>query len=134
MSEANKALVRRFYDELNKGNLDIIDAVTSESFVEHEEFPGVTPDRAGVRQMFQILRTAFPDLTLHADDIAADGDKVFVRARMRGTHRGEFMGIPATGRSVDVPMADFLRVENGRAVEHWGVTDTGALMQQLGQG
>ena len=70
------------------------------------------------------------DLTI-VDDLIAEGDKVFVRARMTGTHQGEFMGIPATGRTIDVGVADFIRFDNGLFVEHWGVMDTGALMQQL---
>ena len=66
------------------------------------------------------------------EDIMAEGEKVFIRARMTGTYRGEFMGIPATGQQINVPFADIIRVENGKAVEHWGVTDTGVMLQQLG--
>ena len=132
MSEANKAAVRRFYGEMNKGNLVIIDEAVADDFVEHEEFPGLAPTKEGVRQMFQMMRTAFPDLEMVPEDMVAEGDKVFVRGRMRGTQRGEFMGIPATGRQFDVPMGDFLRFANGKVIEHWGATDTGMMMQQLG--
>ena len=133
MSESNKALVRLFYEGINRGNLDVFDELVSDTFVDHEEFPGMPPTRDGARQMFGQMLAAFEGFTLVADDMVAEGDKVFVRARMTGTHRGEFMGVPATGRSISVPLADIVRVENGKVVEHWGITDTGALMQQLGQ-
>jgi predicted ester cyclase len=80
-----------------------------------------------------MFRDAFSDFAIVTDDMVAEGDKVFVRAHMTGTHRGEFMGIAATGRSINVPFADIVRFENGKVVEHWGITDTGAMMQQLGQ-
>ena len=64
--------------------------------------------------------------------MVAEGDKVFIRATMGGTHQGEFMGIPATGKRNEVPFGDFVRFEGGKVVEHWGVTDTGKMMEQLG--
>jgi steroid delta-isomerase-like uncharacterized protein len=133
MSDTHKSVIRRFYEEINKGNLDVINDLASETFVEHEEFPGLAPSREGVRQLFQMFRDAFSDFAIVTDDMVAEGDKVFVRAHMTGTHRGEFMGIAATGRSINVPFADIVRFENGKVVEHWGITDTGAMMQQLGQ-
>lgn len=63
--------------------------------------------------------------------MVAEGDKVFIRATMSGTQQGEFIGIPAAGKQMVVPFADFVRFAGGRAVEHWGVTDIGAMMQQL---
>ena len=128
MSEANKALARRMYEEVNKGNLAIIDELFADDFVEHEEFPGLAPGKDGVRQFFVMMRTAFPDLRLVQEDMMAEGEKVFIRASMTGTHRGEFMGIPATGKQIAVLFADVVRIANGQAVEHWGVTDTGAMM------
>ena len=132
MTEANKAAVLRFYGEMSKGNVGIIDEMVADDFVEHDEFPGLTPNKDGVRQFFQAMRAAFPDLEMIAEDMVAEDDKVFVRARMRGTQRGEFIGIPATGRQIDVPMGDFVRFKDGKVVEHWGATDTGMMMQQLG--
>ena len=74
----------------------------------------------------------FPDLTFSAEDMIAEGDKVAVRFTMRGTHKGEFMGVPATGKQFEVSGIDIVRFAGGKAVEHWGVTDTMAMMQQLG--
>jgi steroid delta-isomerase-like uncharacterized protein len=132
MSEENKEVARRFYEAINAGRLEIIDELVAPNLVEHEEFPGISGGREGVRQFFQMIRTAFPDFTMTMDDMVAEGDRVFIRATMRGTHKGEFMGIPATGRQIEVPTGDFARFEGGKVVEHWGVTDTGKMMQQLG--
>ncbi|MDA1183629.1 MAG: ester cyclase [Acidobacteria bacterium] len=134
MSDANKALARRFYAAVSAGQFDSINDAIAENFVEHEKFPGLEPTREGVQKMFEMMRSAFQDFRMEIDDMIAEGDKVFLRARMCGTHKGEFLGIAPTGRQIDVPFADFVRIESGRVVEHWGITDTGAMMQQLGQG
>ena len=127
----NKAIARRFYDAMNEGKLEIIDEVIDENLIEHDELPGLTPNREGVRQFFQMVRTAFPDFSMTIEDMIAEGDKVFIRATMKGTQRGEFMGIPASGKQMAVPFADIVRFSGGRVVEHWGITDTGAMMSQL---
>jgi steroid delta-isomerase-like uncharacterized protein len=134
MSDANKALVRRFYSEINAGRVDFVNEATAVDFVENEKFPGLEPNREGVRQMFLMMRAAFPDLRMEIEDMIAEDDKVFIRARMYGTHKGEFMGMAPTGRKINVPFVDFLRFRSGLVVEHWGVTDSGAMMEQLGQG
>lgn len=131
MSEEHKAIARRFYGSISAGRLDVIDELVAEDAVEHEQFPGLSSGREGTRQFFQMMRTAFSEFTMTIEDILAEGDRVVVRAKMSGTHSGEFMGIAATGRRIDVPLADFVRFEGGKMVEHWGVTDTGAMMEQL---
>ena len=101
-------------------------------FVEHEETPGLAPAREGVLEFFRLQRAAFPDMRLDPEDVLPSGDKVVARARMTGTHQGELMGLPATGRRVDVQLIDIIRFgEDGLAHEHWGVFDLMALMQQL---
>ena len=127
----NKAIARRFYDAMNEGKLEIIDEVIDENLIEHDESPGLTPNREGVRQFFQMVRTAFPDFSMTIEDMIAEGDKVFIRAKMKGTQQGEFMGIPASGKQMTVPFADIVRFSGGRVVEHWGITDTGAMVRQL---
>jgi predicted ester cyclase len=80
-----------------------------------------------------MYRAAFPDLRMEAEDILQSGDKVVARVRATGPHQGEFMGMPASGRSVDVELIDIIRFDaDGLAHEHWGVVDTLAMMQQLG--
>lgn len=133
MSDANKATAKRFYDAINAGRLEIFEEVLAEDFVEHEKFPGLEPTRAGARKMFEGMRAAFPDFRMTIDDMVAEDDKVFVRATMTGTHTGDFFGMAPTGRSMSVAFADFVRFEQGRVAEHWGVTDTATMMEQLGQ-
>lgn len=132
MSEENKEIVRRAYDAMKAGDFAFLREIVADNFVEHEEMPGVPPTKEGVLQYFQTMRSAFSDFAFEVDDMAAEGDMVIVRVRMVGTHKGEFMGIPATGKQLNVPTADFLRIEGGKIVEHWGVTDSGAMLMQLG--
>jgi len=131
-----KSLGQRFYDEVfNSGGvaaLAVLDEILADDFVEHEEVPGFAPDKAGVIEFFSTMHRAFPDISVEVKAMAVDGDQLLTHAVMRGTHRGEFMGIPATGRKVEVGFADRTRFRDGRAVEHWGVTDMMAMMEQLG--
>jgi steroid delta-isomerase-like uncharacterized protein len=131
--EQNKALMRRFYDEVvNRGNLNMIDELVSPDFVDHEAFPGLPAGREGVKQFFSMLRAAFPDLRMNVDDLIAEGDKAVARGTMTGTHQGEFAGIAATGKTVSVPTIDIARFAHGKLAEHWGVTDTMSMAEQLG--
>lgn len=127
------ATMRRVYDLINAGDIDGFGAVLADDFVEHEETPGLEPTREGVKQFFHMYRAAFPDLRMEAKDVLESGDKVVARVRATGTHQGEFMGMPATGKSVDVQLIDIIRFgDDGLAHEHWGVFDALAMMQQLG--
>lgn len=131
--EQNKAAVKRFYDEVvNQARMELIDDLVAPNFIEHEQFPGLGNDREGLKQFFQMMRTAFPDLRIDAHDLLAEGDKVVARATMSGTHQGEFMGVPATGRKISVAVVDLVQFEQGKAVAHWGLTDTMSMLQQLG--
>ena len=112
--------------------MDLIDELIADDFVEHEEFPGPEQGRDITRAFVTLFRSAFPDLTVTPEDIIVEGDKVVVRSTLSGTHRGEFMGIPPTGQKFDVQGIDILRVRDGKATEHWGVTDAMGMMQQLG--
>ncbi len=132
MSTDNKALVRRVYDEvINGGNLALIDELFAADFVDHEEFPGLAGGREGVKQFFTMMRAAFPDLRMAIDDLIAEGDKVVARATMSGTHKGEFMGMEPSGKQFRVSAIDVVRFADGKAIEHWGLTDAAAMMEQL---
>jgi ketosteroid isomerase-like protein len=131
VSESHKELIRLFYQGLSSGDLGVIDETLSEDFVEHEEFPGLPPTKAGVRLLFQGLIAAFDGPTIVAEDVIAEGDKVLARARLTGTHVGEFLGIPASGNKVDIALWDLLLVKDGKFVEHWGLLDGATLMQQI---
>ena len=127
------ATMRRLYELLSAGDIDGFGEHAADDFVEHEETPGFEPSKAGVIEMFKMYRAAFPDLRMEAEDVLVDGDKVVARVRATGTHQGEFMGMPATGKSVDVQLIDIIRFgDDGLAHEHWGVFDALGMMQQLG--
>ena len=132
-AEANKQVVRRFVDEYQT-------AAKQESFVEllHPDVvdrsrpAGIAEGSEGVRQQFEAFRAAFPDFRAVIHDQIAEGDKVVTRKVFHGTHRGELMGIPPTGREVQIEVIDIVRVDGGRIVEHWNVVDRLGLLQQLG--
>ena len=127
------ATLRRAYDLINTGDLDGFSQLLADDFVEHEELGGLPPTKEGVKEFFGVFMAAFPDLRFAAEDILASGDKVVGRVKVTGTHEGEFMGVPATGKSIDVQVIDILRFgDDGLAHEHWGVFDALTMMQQIG--
>ena len=127
------AAMKRLYDLINAGDIDGFGELLAEDFVEHEEMPGLEPSKEGVKQLFHMYRAAFPDLRMDAQDVLVSGDKAVARVRATGTHQGEFFGMPATGKSVNVQLIDITRFgDDGLAREHWGVFDALAMMQQLG--
>ena len=127
------AAMKRLYDLINAGDIDGFGELLAEDFVEHEELPGLERSKEGVKQLFHMYRAAFPDLRMEPQDVLVSGDKAVARVRATGTHRGEFLGMAATGKSVDVQLIDITRFgDDGLAREHWGVFDALAMMQQLG--
>ncbi len=131
LTEENTATFRRAIEEgWNKGNLAAIDELFAPDFVEHQA--GIAPGRDGVKGSIQVLRSAFADLHLHVEDAVADGDRVWLRLHATGTHEGPFMGMPATGRRIDITVIDIARIVDGRLVEHWGVADRLGVAQQIG--
>ncbi len=127
-------LIKRFYSEvLVGGNYDLIDELVAEGFVDHESLPGQPPGKEGVRFFVDMMRAAFPDLNVKSSEPAlADGSLEAVRTVLTGTHQGELMGVAATGRTVEVESIDIIRTEGGKVAEHWGITDSMSIMQQLG--
>lgn len=128
------AVARRFYDEvMSKGDLDALDEIIHDDFVEHENVPpGMPTDKNAPRAFVSMFRTSFPDFTATIEDMIQQGDKLVVRSRMSGTHQGEFMGVPPSGKSFDITAIDIVEFRDGKCVAHWGVTDTAAMMEQLG--
>lgn len=128
-----KALVRRFVDELyNKGNLAIVDEMLSPSFVDHTARPPTPPDRQAVIYDATMSRTAFPDLHVTIDDMLVEGNHVAVRTTMRGTHEGEFYGIPPTHKQTTTSGITQARFSDGKLVEWWSFGDELGWLQQLG--
>jgi len=109
-----------------------ISRVYADTFVDHSAPPGFPTDREGQKQFTMMLRAGFPDAGQTIDELIAEGGKVVMRWTGRGTNRGEFMGIPATGKPVTVTGIDIFRVEGGAIVELWSNWDMMGMMQQLG--
>lgn len=115
------------------GDLSVVDDVFSRDFVEHQA--GVHPaNREGVKGLIRYLHQALPDLTCAIEEMVTSGDTVWARVRARGTHRGTFMGVAPTGRTVTVDIVDISRFNGGKIVEHWGISDGLATLEQLGSG
>lgn len=126
---SNKDVVRRIYEELvNAQRLDLLDDYFSPDYENHKT-PG---GREGTKQLFVMLFAAFPDIQASIDSMCGEGDRIWVRITMRGTHQGTFMEMPGTGRTFVATTMNELRLEDSKVVEEWGVTDTLAMMQQLG--
>ena len=131
--DQNKAVVRRFYAELDAGNLSAMDELVSPDFVDHDPppIPGLPPGLAGLKQAFEIFWRSTPG-THEVLDQVAEGDLVVTRIRARGRFAEDLGPIPATGGPLDVTATAIYRVDDGRLTEHWGETDSLTLMQQLG--
>jgi steroid delta-isomerase-like uncharacterized protein len=128
-------MIRRMYDLISAGDVEAFGALLAADFVEHEKTPGLAPTKDGVLEFFRMYRAAFPDLRMVPEDVLVSGDKAVARVRATGTHEGDFMGMPASGRSIDVQLIDIMRFDgDGRAAEHWGVVDMLAMLEQLGMG
>ena len=133
MSEENKAIMRRLIKEgFNQGDLGLFDELVSPDFVNHSAPPGVPPTREGWKQLAAMFLTAFPDMHIHIEDEIAEGDVVATRFTGQGTHQGEFMGIPATGKEVAASGINIARIEGGIIMERWEEMDMMSIMQQLG--
>jgi steroid delta-isomerase-like uncharacterized protein len=131
-TEANKAVIRRFYEEFNKQNPAGVVELCAPDYVRHGT--GVLPDMdlAGMKQVMIAIWAAFPDLHDTLEDLIAEGDKVVARTTISGAHRGDFMGIPPTGKRVSFTGIRIDRIKDGKVVESWGNEDDLGLMQQLG--
>jgi steroid delta-isomerase-like uncharacterized protein len=128
-------LIQRFYEDvLVGGEVGLIDELASEDMVDHEEgMPGQPAGREGVHFFVDAMRSAFPDLRVKSvAPYLADGELEAAHAVLTGTHQGELMGVPATGRPVELETLDIIRVRDGKVAEHWGLTDTMSMMEQIG--
>jgi predicted ester cyclase len=130
-AEEKKNLVRRVFAEvISQGKLDVADQLIAPGYVNHT-FPELTGS-AGFKQVATIFRTAFPDISVVPEQILAEGDIITTRGTARGTHNGDFQGIPPTGKPVSFSYIDIWRVEDGKLVENWVEMDRLGMLQQLG--
>jgi steroid delta-isomerase-like uncharacterized protein len=128
----NAELVRAGFQAFNSGDAGQCLALTAPDLITHlAELPEPRHGPDVWRQGFQMIKHAFPDLQAHIEDIVAAQDKVAVRLRFRGTHRGEFLGIPATGRTIEYVSHEFYRIADGLIAEEWICSDMATLLGQL---
>jgi steroid delta-isomerase-like uncharacterized protein len=125
----NKALVRRFFNAIERGELAVFDQIVSQDYNDH--LAGQSSGRETLKRYFAGLRSAFPDLTLPITTMVAEGDYVSVLNSVQGTHRGAFLGRQPTGKRVDAMAFQLYRIANGQLAEHWELADFSTLMRQL---
>ena len=132
-AEQNKGIARRFAEEvINKNNLDAIDDLFAPNYVSHVLPPGLPQGPEGEKLFASSFHAAFPDAHLTVEDMIAEGDKVATRFTYRATHKGEFMGIPPSGKQVTFTGIRIFRFDGGTIAEQWGESDNLGFMQQLG--
>ncbi len=132
-TEANKKLVTEFIDALfSRGDLDAVDTMLSDDFLNHDPPFGVTPDREGMRTAGATFRAAFPDWRSDLDFLVAEDDIVMEKFTAHGVNAGEIMGMAPTGREVSLQGINIFRVRDGRICERWGRLDDLGFLQQLG--
>jgi steroid delta-isomerase-like uncharacterized protein len=121
------------YERINAGDIEGFGDLLADDFVEHQGGPGLPPTKAGTLEFFRMLLNAFPDMQMQVDDLLASGEKTVARVTAKATHQGAFMGVPPTGKRVEVQLIDIMRFDDAGLVrEHWGVVDMLSLMQQIG--
>jgi len=131
--EENKAAVRRYWEGFNAHNLDIWDEVCTPNHINHDPgFPVPDADLQTIKEFIGGLHTAFPDLNTSEEDLISEGDKIVVRRTFRGTHKGEFMGVAASGNEVTFSGIFIDRLTGGKIEEQWVVFDVMGLMRQIG--
>ena len=131
--EANKALVRRFYAEIDKGNLQAMDELVAEDYLDHNPppFPGLSSGREGLKQVFRIFLEATPGYH-QIEEQVAEGDKVVTRLTAFGKHEGDLPGAPRTGNDLKMSSITIHRIENGRLAEKWAEKDVLGFLVQIG--
>src|SRR5262245_38833660 len=127
--EENKAVVRYFFAAIESGELSVFDQIVAQDYDDH--LASQSPGRENLKRYFAGLRFAFPDLKLPIMAMVAEGDNVAVLNSVRGTHKGDFAGLKATGKPVDAMAFQLYRIDNGQLAEHWEVADFAAIIRQL---
>ena len=132
-SEHNKSLVRRFYEEIDKGNIEVLDELVAEDYIDHNPppFPGIGAGREGLKQAFRIFQAATPG-THRIEEQIADGDKVVTRLTSTGKHEGDLPGAPRTGNDLKMTSITIHRIANGKLAEKWSEKDVLGFLQQIG--
>jgi predicted ester cyclase len=131
-TEENKNLVRRIFEEgINQNKPNVFDELLAPTYVNYN-FPTPAPGVDGFKMVIGLFRTAFPDFQVTLEEELAEDDKVITRGHFTGSHKGDFQGIPPTGKQIKVKYIDVWRIADGKMVENWVQMDQLGLMQQLG--
>lgn len=130
--EENKSIIRRYVECVNKGQFDVLDDLVIPDFVDHNPVPGQEPGLVGAKKAYAMFRNAFPDAVFDLQDLIAEGDRVVGRGVMTGTHGGDFLGFPATGKKVTWTGIRIFTVKDGKVTEGWIDLDLLSVLQQIG--
>jgi predicted ester cyclase len=129
---SNEKLFRILIEEgFSTGNVTVFDKYASKNFVEHQ-YGFIPPNVEGVKKAIESLHKAFPDFSMIIEDLVVNDDKVWGRMTARGTQKGQFGPMPPTGKKIEITVIDIMRFKEGQLIEHWGVPDRFASMEQLG--
>jgi steroid delta-isomerase-like uncharacterized protein len=131
--EANKSVARRLLvDDISKGDERVAEEIIHPDFYDHTNPPGMQHGLDGHKAIVRLFRAAFPDSDWSIEDLVAERDRVVARTVFRGTHLGDFFGMPASGKRVEVHGVHVMRIVDGKIAEHWGSNDDLGLMRQIG--
>jgi len=131
-AEESKAIMRRFWDVWEQGNVEFLDELLAPEYINHTlAAPDLPPGPEGVKEVVSMFHSAMPDLRVVVEDMIAEGDKVATRYALEGTHEGELFGAAPTGKQLSIKSITLERVSEGKIIEHWRVTDELDMMRQL---
>jgi steroid delta-isomerase-like uncharacterized protein len=132
-AEESKAIMRRFWEVWEQGNVELLDELLAPEYINHTlAAPDLPSGPQGVKEVVSMFRSGIPDLKVVIEDMIAEGDKVATRYALEGIHRGELFGVPPTGKHLSIKSMTVERLSEGNIVEHWRVTDELDMMRQLG--
>jgi predicted ester cyclase len=130
--KSNIESFRKVTDIMNFGKMDDTGKYIADNYTEHQMMPGQKPGLAGMKEMMAGMHMAYPDMKFTINQITADTNMIWGLSTMTGTNTGSMMGMPPTGKAINVQAVDIVRLENGKAVEHWGFMEEKKMMQQMG--
>ncbi len=130
--EANKKAQEQFGEAINSGKLDQLRELVSQDVKDHDPAPNQGPGPQGYIEFFTMMRNAFPDMKVDVETMVAAEDKVAFAYTLTGTHKGDFMGVPGTGKNIKARGMQISRFENGKMVERWGSSDELGILKQIG--
>jgi steroid delta-isomerase-like uncharacterized protein len=130
--EQNAAALTKFAEAVNTGNYDLFDEVVAPDSIDHDPAPRQVAGPKGYRALFTEMRSAFPDMKAEPVELVADEDAIAFAYTFTGTHKGPFMGVPATGKKVKIRGMQISKFSNGKMVERWGSSDQLGILQQIG--